>query len=211
MREGRLDAVMSADLWIAGVDVDCIACLLCLRRTESLRIWLQMNGRGLRLCGEWPDCKLLDAVGNLLRLGNPLTRRMATWSLDGVPSGGRGGPAVPLVPVPVCQNCRSCDVVNRVCRECGHEQETRLPHGPLVIAGEFMEIDPRKALKRQQEEERAARQKARMERERACKEFDDFVALGREMGYPNPEGWAYHKMRLRQCWRSRAPRARRVG
>lgn len=203
LREGFLDAVMSADLWIAGVDVDRIACILCLRDTESLRIWLQMVGRGLRKCDEWPDCLLLDCTGNYRRpgIGNPLQRRMATWTLDGVPSARRR--SEPLLHVPVCQRCRSCDVVGRKCRECGHEQEIRLPHGPRVIPGELVEIDPRAALLRQREEEKVARQKAQAEEERRCKSFDDFVTLGRSRDYANPEGWAAHKIRLRQRWRTR--------
>jgi superfamily II DNA or RNA helicase len=204
LRDGSLDAVMSADLWIAGVDVKRIACILCLRITKSLRIWLQMVGRGLRKNEEWSDCYLLDCVGNILRegIGNPLARRMHLWTLDGSKSAGSRN-MTPMPHVPVCQVCFSCDVVNRVCRECNHVQEIRLPHGPKVIRGELLEIDPRKALKEEGKKNRAAE-------ERACNDFNDFVALGRNRGYDNPEGWAHHKIRLRQAWRYQSPRSNRI-
>lgn len=204
LREGRLDAVMTADLWIAGVDVKQIACILCLRHTDSLRVWLQMVGRGLRLCEEWPDCLLLDCVGNLRNksLGNPLARRMHLWTLDGIAK-SRG---IPLLPhIPYCQNCFSCDVVGGVCRECGHRQELRLPHGPKIIKGQLMEIDARATIRSGKDAEKLARQKQRIEEERKCKTYDEFVRLGHERGYSSPEGWARHKVQIRQRWRTRSP------
>jgi DNA repair protein RadD len=222
LRAGRLDAVACADLWIAGVDVSRIACVLCVRKTLSLRTWLQMCGRGLRLSTEWPDCYLLDAVANIPRLRSPLARRMHTWSLDGPPT-GPGGSALRLPPVPVCQVCRSCDVVGRTCRECGHEQEIRLPHGPLVAPGELMELDPRAALEvakpsqparamapeAVRAETRALLRQARDEGWDDRRTLRELEALGHRAEYRNPRGWAHIQFGFRQKWRP-AARARRV-
>jgi superfamily II DNA or RNA helicase len=222
LREGRLDAVACADLWIAGVDVARIACVLCVRKTESVRIWLQMNGRGLRVSDEWPDCYLLDAVANLPRLRSPLARRMHLWQLDGPPMAPGGG-APRLPPVLICQVCRSCDVVGRRCRECGHEQEVRLPHGPRVVEGELIEIDPRAALEagRPAKPARAmdpetvrseARSLMRQAKDEAWPDqriIRELTALGERAQYNNPRGWAYLQIGFRQKWRLGAG-ARRV-
>jgi|688.fasta_scaffold05261_11 DNA repair protein RadD len=212
LRAGRLDAVACADLWIAGVDVANIACVLSVRKTLSLRTWLQMCGRGLRLSDEWPDCFLLDAVANTVRLNSPLVRRMHTWSLDGPPA-GPGGSALRLPPVLICQVCRSCDVVGRRCRECGHEQEIRLPHGPRVVNGELIEIDPRQGLRqrkaRAMEPETVRATLRALMRQAQAEDWDDrrtlreVTALGERAEFKNPRGWAHIQIGFRQRWRTR--------
>jgi DNA repair protein RadD len=211
LRAGRLDAVACADLWIAGVDVANIACVLCVRRTQSLRVWLQMVGRGLRRSDKWPDVFLLDAVANMVQLGSPLARRMDTWQLDGSPVGPGGG-ALRLPPVLICQVCRSCDVVGRTCRECGHEQEIRLPHGPRVVKGELLEIDPRAAIRRSRPasamDPQVVRSEVRSMMKRAREEgwddrriLRDLQALGERAQFQNPRGWAHIQLGFRQKWR----------
>ncbi len=207
---GLLDLVATADMWLAGVDISEMAAILCERRTISLRVWLQMCGRGMRKAQNWPDCLILDHVGNTRRegLGSPLVRRMHLWDLD---AGRQKRALARVAAVPVCQRCYSSDVVRGVCQECSHHQEVRTPLGVTVIPGELIELDPREAIRQQVEAEKLAAQKAREKEERACKTLQELIALGQRRGYQSPEGWARMKISLRQRWRSRAPRARVVG
>jgi superfamily II DNA or RNA helicase len=205
LRRGRLDLVATADMWLAGIDIPEMAAVLCERKTASLRVWLQMCGRGMRRGGQWGDCIGLDHTGNAQRpgLGHPLARRMHLWDLD---AGRQRRNLEKVPPVPVCQKCFSSDVVRGVCQECGHVREIRTPLGAVLVPGELVELDPRAAAKRQVEAER----KAREAEERACKTLEELIALGHRRGYAHPEGWARMKMQLRQRWRTRAPRARVV-
>lgn len=215
LRAGRLDAVACADLWIAGVDVARIAAVLCRRRTESLRVWLQMVGRGLRLCREWPDCYLLDMVGNITQtVGSPLQRRMAHWSLDS-PSGLALPPgSPPLAPVVVCQVCRSCWIEQGVCQECGHRNELRLPHGPRIVEGQLLELDPRKAIKPRDPPSMNAAdvrkqrsdifRQAKNERWNSEKILNALKKLATDAGYRNPSGWAFQQIKIRQQYRKQA-------
>jgi hypothetical protein len=171
LQGGGLDLVASADMWLAGVDIPEIAALLVERGTESLRVWLQMVGRGLRKSSAWPDCYLLDHVGNCRRpgLGDPLARRMHLWSLDDG-CGRRVREAVP--PVAVCEACYSTAMVGRRCLDCGHEREAPKVRDVVLLPGQLAEFpvgqDERRQRREQEEQERKERTQARKAEERAC-------------------------------------------
>ena len=52
------------DIFNEGVDIPELDTLLFLRPTESLTIFLQQLGRGLRLTNDKECCTVLDFVGN---------------------------------------------------------------------------------------------------------------------------------------------------
>ena len=55
---------MTVDVFNEGVDIPCINTVLFLRPTESLTVFLQQLGRGLRKYGDQKDClTVLDFVG----------------------------------------------------------------------------------------------------------------------------------------------------
>lgn len=197
-RAGAIDALVCADLYIAGLDIAEIGCVICLRRSDSLVIWLQMVGRGLRKSTIWPNCLLFDHAGNCRRpgLGHPLERRMHLWSLDGQPGPGRGGRRNPwnnVLPAQVCERCYSCDVVGGRCQECGHQRELVLPPRTRIVDGQLVRVSPEEVRR---EREEASRQ--RWQEERQCQTLADWVALGQARGYRHPEGWARTRWGLRQ-------------
>jgi len=67
LERGKSQIVTVADLYNEGVDIPCINMVLFLRPTESLTIFLQQLGRGLRLSPETnKDClTVLDFVGQV--------------------------------------------------------------------------------------------------------------------------------------------------
>jgi superfamily II DNA or RNA helicase len=171
MRGGDLDALVCADLYVAGLDLPDLGAVVCLRKTDSLIVWLQMVGRGLRRSSAWPDCYLLDHVGNCRRpgLGDPLARRMHLWSLDDG-CGRRVREAVP--PVAVCEACYSTAMVGRRCLDCGHEREAPKVRDVVLLPGQLAEFpvgqDERRQRREQEEQERKERTQARKAEERAC-------------------------------------------
>lgn len=64
LNEGNLDIIFSVDLFNEGVDIPSLDTLLFVRPTESLTIFTQQIGRGLRLHEEKDYCVIIDLIGN---------------------------------------------------------------------------------------------------------------------------------------------------
>lgn len=177
LRAGRLDLVACAQLWIAGVDVPEIDCVIWLRPTQSLTAWLQGNGRGLRIAPGKRDLLILDHVGNCGRLGHPL--EVHEWSLEGRRK--RDREAAPSVKV--CPKCFATSASTaQICRECGHVFAPQEARELKVVDGELVELQ---AVARRREQGSA-------------QSLQDLIALGHQRGYKNPTAWAKHVYAARQ-------------
>ncbi|GAA1685699.1 DEAD/DEAH box helicase [Nonomuraea maheshkhaliensis] len=64
LRERKINAVFTVDLFNEGVDVPEIDTVLFLRPTDSATVFLQQLGRGLRLADDKPCLTVLDFVGH---------------------------------------------------------------------------------------------------------------------------------------------------
>ncbi|MBU3023836.1 DUF3427 domain-containing protein [Aestuariibacter sp. A3R04] len=64
IRSGSINILCVVDIFNEGVDIPEVDTLLFLRPTESLTIFLQQLGRGLRLANGKECCTVLDFVGN---------------------------------------------------------------------------------------------------------------------------------------------------
>lgn len=64
LKAGELEVVFSVDMFNEGVDVPSIDTVLMLRPTESVIIWLQQFGRGLRLSPGKTHLNVVDYIGN---------------------------------------------------------------------------------------------------------------------------------------------------
>ena len=64
LRSGAVKVLCVVDIFNEGVDIPEVDTLLFLRPTESLTIFLQQLGRGLRLAERKEACTVLDFVGN---------------------------------------------------------------------------------------------------------------------------------------------------
>lgn len=82
VKDGSLMGLTTVDLCTYGLDVPKISCLIMLRPTESVALFFQMIGRGLRWDGVWEQCLVLDHVGNcdLKNHGHPLEPRVWNWT-----------------------------------------------------------------------------------------------------------------------------------
>ncbi len=109
----RILVLFNVDLLTTGFDCPQIECLLLLRRTKSLALFLQMIGRALRTFLGKSEAVIIDHVGNLHVHGHPDADR--EWTLDGRPQ--RSAAATVLM-CPKCYaahrptpRCPSCDYV----------------------------------------------------------------------------------------------------
>jgi DNA repair protein RadD len=190
IRTGGIDALMSADMYIAGWNIEDLGAIVCLRHTDSLIIWQQMIGRGLRKSTIWPNCILHDQAGNARRpgLGDPVARRMHLWDLDDG-SDRRHREAIPGVRA--CEACYSTAMVGDVCQDCGHVRKVKTPREAVLLPGDLVRMDD-------QDRERQAQQLQRRREEGQCRSLADWVALGTARGYNNPIGWARIRHNARQ-------------
>ncbi len=128
---GDTDILLNVEILTKGADFPCIDCVICLRPTESMRLWWQMIGRGIRLFLGKVDCLLLDFSGNLAKfgsLGSPL------WKYEG---GIKKKTGKPQKICPACEGsinigasqCPQCDYIflkESVERELKHSAEADL-------------------------------------------------------------------------------------
>ncbi|MFF2855480.1 DEAD/DEAH box helicase family protein [Peribacillus sp. NPDC058002] len=61
---GDLDIIFSVNLFNEGVDIPAVDTLLFVRPTESLTVFTQQIGRGLRLHDSKDHCVIIDLIGN---------------------------------------------------------------------------------------------------------------------------------------------------
>lgn len=61
---GELDVIFTVDLFNEGVDIPAVDTLLFVRPTESLTVFTQQIGRGLRLYDSKSHCTVIDLIGN---------------------------------------------------------------------------------------------------------------------------------------------------
>lgn len=173
LRAGELDLVACAQLWVAGVDVPALDAVIWLRPTQSLTVWLQGCGRGLRTAPGKADCLILDHVGNAMRHGLPQEPRQ--WSLDGRRKRSRNGE--PAVGVRQCEVCFCCYAPQLpACPECGAVPVVKVRRLQQT-AGELREIE-------------AVERRTRRRQQGQARTYQELVLIGKARGMRNPWGWA---------------------
>jgi DNA repair protein RadD len=181
LREGRLQVVCNAQLWVAGVDVPQIECIMLLRPSKSLTFYLQAIGRGLRMAPGKTHLTVLDHAGCIFEHGPPDMERK--WSLQGRQKGKRA------TPVRQCPACFCAHVPAPVCPECGYRYPSPNRGGPQEVDGELDEIDMRQAAALERLAKRKEQIAKKAEQGRA-KTLEQLIELGRSRGYKHPVGWA---------------------
>jgi superfamily II DNA or RNA helicase len=181
LRQGTIDIVCNCALWVAGVDCPEIGCIILLRPTKSLTMYLQSVGRGLRTSPGKNDLIVLDHASCVFTHGLPQEPR--EWSLDAKPK--RAGADAPAVRE--CPSCFACHAPAPVCPACGHEyQRDAVAEGLAERDGELVEIDEA-ALRRERSREQASAQT-----------LEQLIEIGRRRGMKSPYGWAKHVLAARQ-------------
>ena len=183
LRSGTLDIVCNCALWVAGVDCPEIGCVILLRPTKSLTMYLQSVGRGLRTAPGKRDLIVLDHASCVFTHGMPQDPR--EWTLDAKPK--RKGVKAPAVRE--CPSCYACHPPAPQCPCCGHTYRAELQQrGPEQVSGELDEITNNPAYKLFLKTEQGRAQT-----------LEDLIAVGRKRGMKNPYGWARHVMTARNA------------
>lgn len=123
-RRGAIDILCNVDLISEGFDVPDCSCVIMLRPTQSLTLFIQQAMRCMRY-RRGKRAVILDHVGNYARHGMPDDDR--EWTLEGKPKRkGMKQEAMPEERYITCTNCFAViagDVQN--CPYCGAEIERR--------------------------------------------------------------------------------------
>lgn len=178
-KSGKIQVLTNVNIFTEGFDCKTIDCVVLLRPTASLSLYLQMVGRGLRICEGKDKAIILDHVKSIETHGLPDEDR--EWSLSERIKKRKGKDGKSEAPVKVCLSCFAANSsLNHFCVFCGAAFEIKKREGPEEIDGELKEVD--KALfKRQMKVEQGM-----------AKTMEELIALGVKRGMKNPRGWAYH-------------------
>jgi DNA repair protein RadD len=103
-KEGKVRAVTNANVLTTGFDHPDLDCIVFLRPTLSVSLYVQMAGRGMRIKSHADHCLVLDFAG-LVATHGPIT------AVDPGRKAGNGD-----APIKVCEHC---DEINHLAaREC---------------------------------------------------------------------------------------------
>jgi len=203
LASGKVDVVMSVDILIEGTDVPLATTVLCLRKTKSLRIYLQSIGRVLRPHPLKEKAIILDFVGLSQIHGYPDDHR--EWSLNGDVK-RRSKPKKEdddgIARLQTCPKCFKAHEPAPACPKCGHEYTAKEARDIRVVEGDLVKIERQQKIEQAQAAD-VAKTVRRME-EVNCKTLDDWINLAKQREYRFALAWATKRYELR-CRRKPIP------
>ena len=134
--------------------------------------------------------KIIDAVGNYLRVGTPDEDR--AWSLSEPLRKRRELSSEGNFYIRSCPECFMVFQTAPICPFCG----TEYPLHPREIKAK-QDIELQRITAEEAARVEAAKKKSRIEQGRA-NTFEELVRLGKQRGYKNPAFWASQVMRGRK-------------
>lgn len=185
LASGELLVVANVQLLIEGVDIPAIEVVQWLRPTQSLIVWMQGCGRGLRPAPGKDKLLILDHVGNCQRHGLPDDER--EWSLEGRKARKRKADDEPDSGIQQCDKCYAVFSPGPThCPSCGAVIERKQAREIQEVDGQLEKVDleaERKARKREQGSARTLR---------------ELIELGVRRGMRKPAEWACITMMARK-------------
>lgn len=182
--DGTITVLCSCNLISEGTDIPAIGCVIQIRATHSLSLYLQMVGRGLRPCEGKDSCIILDHVDNFQRHGHPAQDRQ--WSLDMTKKKVRKGQTEEAdIKVSECKECYAVFLPADVCPECGTPVEKK-KRVLSKVDGELKEVTLEEAQKIEEKKQK------RMQVGRAGS-LTELYEIAKDRGYK--KGWILFKFK----------------
>jgi DNA repair protein RadD len=174
-KRGDIRILSNVELFGEGLDIPGVEAIILLRPTQSLGLYLQQLGRGLRISEGKQTAIILDHAGNCQRHGLPDEER--TWSLAGHMA-KRSNVENSNGSVKICPSCFAAQESKwNFCQFCGWQ----FPIKPREVPEKEGELEEITAIKRQARQEQGMAQS-----------MEDLYRIGRQRGYKNPRAWAYY-------------------
>jgi superfamily II DNA or RNA helicase/HKD family nuclease len=121
---GQLDIIFTVDLFNEGVDIPSVDTLLFVRPTESLNVFTQQIGRGLRLSDGKSHCSIIDLIGNYRNADV----KLRLFSMDSDNKSGKKETVIPSVPYN-CEISLQTEVINLL----DEFSRKKLPHRDRLL------------------------------------------------------------------------------
>lgn len=122
-KNGKYRALVNVNVLTTGINIRNIDCIVLLRATKSVSLWVQMLGRGARLHDTKSDFLVLDMAGNFDRFNSPDNPNLrGNFKTERKQFEKETGQAMSKeCPKKVCPNCEEeCHVATTKCLDCGH-------------------------------------------------------------------------------------------
>lgn len=173
-RSGKIKILSNVNLIGEGFDVPDCDCVILLRPTLSLSLYIQQSMRCLRP-GLNKRAVIYDLVGNVYRHGMPTESRKWTLTKKNRIRNKSGEPDI------IVRRCKRCYLIysgtDQICPYCGHHNgQTR----KQIEQSREIELQQIKKLNR-------ARGRIQVGR---AKKLEDLVQIGIDRGYKSPQYWA---------------------
>lgn len=165
---GKIQVLCNVDLCGEGLSINAIECVILLRPTQSLGLYIQQVGRGLRT---WPgkdQLTILDHVGSTYKFGLIDDDREWALTYDETKRKKQAAPGIR-----VCPKCFAASPARAAqCVECGHVFEVKPRQDISEVEGELIELTP----------EQIATKRARREQGRS-RSLEQLQAFAKSRGY----------------------------
>lgn len=205
-RRGETLVLTNAQLLIEGVDVPAIEVVQWLRPTQSLIVWMQGNGRGLRPAPGKDQLLILDHVGNVHKHGLPDQER--EWSLQGTKDKGKSKQQEPEINIQQCPKCFHVFLPGpERCPKCGAVLPTKKKAEMQVVDGHLERIEIKTKAQEQAERKQRRREQGQ------SRTIEGLVRLGVARQFRNPSAWAvitYYKRQGQKPPRAEFGRAKKL-
>lgn len=185
LASGRVKVVCNCEILTEGWDLPQLGSVILTRPTQSLVLYLQMAGRGMRTFEGKDSWLLMDHAGCVLEHGFPQEHR--EYSLD-VPAKKKKRKEDDEVGVTVCENCFAIFPSKiRICPECGHKREVQERRVKEDREGSLQELTPEELKKIRVKKAREIPWNERVGR------LAGLYVQADEKGYK--QAWAHYKFR----------------
>lgn len=180
-RSGDLKIMVNCELFTEGIDLPNVDVCIMLRPTQSLSLYLQFAMRALNP-REGKTAIIIDHVGNVERFGLPNQDR--EWSLQGIIKKKQTA----KIGEPTVRVCEMCFATfwskERICPECGYENEPTKQEIELIREAELKEI--------KEEQQRKIREKVQTYvTPDMCQNMSELKEYQLLHGYKN--GWCWYQ------------------
>ena len=177
-RDGKVKILCNVDIISEGFDVPDCECVILLRPTKSLTLFIQQAMRCMRY-REGKRAVIIDHVNNIDTHGFPDAKR--EWLLEGHPKKKGEGAS----PVKCCKSCFACVPAGvKVCPHCGTPFEME-EHRSTEVLDNFELVKVNTA-------ENKVRYYTRPEQ---CRTVEELKAYAKMKGYK--PGWVYYQQKNR--------------
>ncbi|MGO2869166.1 MAG: DEAD/DEAH box helicase family protein [Staphylococcus equorum] len=174
-REGKVNILVNAELYGEGVDVPDCECVILLRPTESLTLFIQQTMRAMRYQPN-KQAIIIDHVGNWYRHGLPDTEHNWKEHFEGGKKKTSKDNSVPIKECPECFGVVESSYT--ICPYCGCEFPKEMQEDyDLILNAELEEVTEDKVIQ------------LNLKTAEECESIEELYQLAKENGYK--PGWAY--------------------